>query len=127
MANVNGDLNKAEQVLRNVIETFLNDFDFENYGNELSEEEVKEIVYLLGAQEVVLVYFGDEEEMELASEMLNEIESQMFLESLTKCRVCGCTELDCTQCIEKDGHPCHWVQDDLCSSCQNVDEKEVNK
>lgn len=41
----------------------------------------------------------------------------------SKCRECGCTDLDCTHCIEKDGFPCHWVEEDLCSSCYN--EKEV--
>jgi len=33
------------------------------------------------------------------------------------CRVCGCTENDCSQCIEKTGQPCHWVAKDLCSAC----------
>lgn len=37
-----------------------------------------------------------------------------------KCRVCGCVESDCTQCVERTGEPCHWVNDekqDLCSAC----------
>lgn len=34
-----------------------------------------------------------------------------------KCRVCGCTDNDCRQCIEATGHPCYWVQPDLCSAC----------
>lgn len=34
-----------------------------------------------------------------------------------KCRVCGCTQEDCRQCIEKTGTPCHWVEDNLCSAC----------
>ena len=34
-----------------------------------------------------------------------------------RCRVCGCTEDDCSACIKKTGHPCHWVDDDLCSAC----------
>jgi hypothetical protein len=34
-----------------------------------------------------------------------------------KCRVCGCTDDDCRQCIEKTGEPCHWVEEDLCSAC----------
>jgi PRTRC genetic system protein E len=42
---------------------------------------------------------------------------------IRKCRVCGCTEADCSQCIEKTGKPCHWVEDDLCSAC--VPEKEI--
>ena len=33
------------------------------------------------------------------------------------CRVCGCTENDCQQCIEATGQPCHWVEADLCSRC----------
>lgn len=34
------------------------------------------------------------------------------------CRVCGCTDYDCTQCVERTGQPCHWVEDDLCSACK---------
>jgi len=34
-----------------------------------------------------------------------------------KCRVCGCTEYNCWQCIEKTGSPCWWVESDLCSAC----------
>lgn len=33
------------------------------------------------------------------------------------CRVCGCTEFDCRQCIHKTGAPCSWVGADLCSAC----------
>jgi hypothetical protein len=33
------------------------------------------------------------------------------------CRVCGCTDRDCRQCVEKTGSPCHWVSEDLCSAC----------
>jgi hypothetical protein len=34
-----------------------------------------------------------------------------------RCKKCGCTELDCSQCIEKTGEPCYWVKEDLCSAC----------
>ena len=37
-----------------------------------------------------------------------------------KCRICGCTDGDCRQCIEKTGSPCHWVEDDLCSACRTT-------
>lgn len=37
-----------------------------------------------------------------------------------KCRVCGCTEGDCRQCVEKTGTPCHWVENDLCSACKTT-------
>lgn len=33
------------------------------------------------------------------------------------CRVCGCTDGDCSGCIEVSGHPCSWVEEDLCSRC----------
>lgn len=43
-----------------------------------------------------------------------------------KCRICGCTKEDCSQCIEKTGEPCTWVLEvgmealedgPLCSAC----------
>jgi len=33
------------------------------------------------------------------------------------CRVCGCTDEDCSACIAATGEPCHWVEEDLCSRC----------
>lgn len=33
------------------------------------------------------------------------------------CRVCGCTDADCSGCIERTGQPCHWVGPNLCSAC----------
>jgi hypothetical protein len=33
------------------------------------------------------------------------------------CRVCGCTDLDCSACIAKTGAPCRWIERDLCSAC----------
>lgn len=41
------------------------------------------------------------------------------------CKVCGCTEYDCSQCIEKTGRPCSWIEDDLCSAC--IDENVLLK
>lgn len=38
-------------------------------------------------------------------------------EEIRVCRVCGCTDEDCTECVEATGQPCHWVEDDLCSRC----------
>lgn len=34
-----------------------------------------------------------------------------------QCAVCGCTDNDCSKCIEKTGHPCHWFNNSLCSAC----------
>lgn len=36
------------------------------------------------------------------------------------CRVCGCTDADCSGCIERTGEPCRWVEEDLCSACLNA-------
>jgi hypothetical protein len=36
-----------------------------------------------------------------------------------KCRICGCTDVDCSQCIAKTGQPCHWLASDLCSACRD--------
>lgn len=35
------------------------------------------------------------------------------------CKICGCTDNDCRQCIEATGEPCFWVDDthELCSRC----------
>ena len=39
-------------------------------------------------------------------------------EEVRTCRVCKCTDDDCSQCIAKTGQPCTWVGIDLCSACQ---------
>lgn len=43
------------------------------------------------------------------------------LVKIRTCRVCGCTDNDCSQCIEKTGQPCHWVEEDLCSACAGAE------
>jgi len=34
-----------------------------------------------------------------------------------RCRFCGCTDDDCSQCIERTGSPCWWHTEDVCSAC----------
>jgi hypothetical protein len=36
-----------------------------------------------------------------------------------RCRVCACTDDDCSQCVEATGEPCSWVDEarTLCSRC----------
>lgn len=38
------------------------------------------------------------------------------------CNHCGCTDSDCSQCIEKTGRPCHWANADqtVCSACKEA-------
>lgn len=38
-----------------------------------------------------------------------------------QCRKCGCTDSDCSQCIERTGQPCYWLEEDLCSACEAED------
>lgn len=33
------------------------------------------------------------------------------------CRMCGCTDDDCSGCIERTGRPCSWADEDLCTAC----------
>jgi len=41
----------------------------------------------------------------------------MSAEPASTCDRCGCTEDDCSQCIEATGEPCRWVRMGLCSRC----------
>jgi hypothetical protein len=41
---------------------------------------------------------------------------------LRACRVCGCTDQDCRQCIARTGQPCRWVDTNLCSACEKSGE-----
>lgn len=48
--------------------------------------------------------------------LVPEPQEELEAEAQT-CRKCGCTDDDCSQCIEKTGVPCTWVEPDLCSAC----------
>jgi len=41
------------------------------------------------------------------------------------CRQCGCTDHDCTQCVQENGFPCYWAEPDLCSRCAYVPAEEA--
>lgn len=34
-----------------------------------------------------------------------------------QCRVCGCSDYNCTKCIKITGEVCSWIESDLCSRC----------
>lgn len=40
--------------------------------------------------------------------------------TVRKCRECGCTDDDCSGCVAATGEPCHWVEPDLCSACEDI-------
>jgi hypothetical protein len=44
-------------------------------------------------------------------------------EAPPQCQACGCTEEDCSQCIERTGEPCSWVAPGLCSACLFIAEQ----
>ena len=48
---------------------------------------------------------------------MNHLKPEDLKPGIKKCRECGCTNADCSQCIEKTGTPCYWVEPDLCSAC----------
>lgn len=47
-----------------------------------------------------------------------EMNDTIGMAQLQRCRVCFCTDFDCEACVEAQGVPCHWVEDDLCSRCE---------
>jgi hypothetical protein len=53
-----------------------------------------------------------------------EVDTPAFaIPDVRRCRVCGCDDDDCRQCIAKTGGPCAWVEGewDLCSACVPVE------
>lgn len=73
------------------------------------------------------------ESMITPTEAMREVARQGWLPefdsriTVRRCRICGCTEQDCRQCITKTGEPCHWVEEDLCSACDGSVEGGVTK
>ena len=41
------------------------------------------------------------------------------------CKICGCTDHECSQCVKKTGMPCWWLDEshELCSACVDPTEK----
>lgn len=44
--------------------------------------------------------------------------SSLSAAAIRRCQVCGCTDDDCLDCIQRTGEPCRWVALDLCSACE---------
>ena len=44
---------------------------------------------------------------------------EMVEPSVRSCTVCGCTETDCSGCIERTGRPCYWTGPRICSACSD--------
>jgi hypothetical protein len=41
-------------------------------------------------------------------------------DTVRTCRKCGCTDSDCSGCVQRTGQPCYWVAADLCSACMSA-------
>lgn len=54
---------------------------------------------------------------EVVAFMLSIFSEANAMDPDQKCRVCGCTNQDCSGCIERTGKPCTWAEPDLCSAC----------
>ena len=52
---------------------------------------------------------------DLCERLFEAVERLEDLQSVRRCRVCGCT--DAHACADGFGDPCHWVESDLCSQC----------
>jgi len=44
-----------------------------------------------------------------------------------RCTGCGCTNDDCSKCIEETGTPCYWVEKNFCSRCFKEKYLKTNK
>lgn len=51
--------------------------------------------------------------------------SRIPVTAIRRCRTCGCTDADCSGCIERTGSPCSWVEPDLCSACEERSEAAI--
>lgn len=64
----------------------------------------------------------DEQEQKIMEEAFEatlptETVKGLILSRAVICIKCGCTEVNCSQCIEKTGSPCRWVKPGKCSAC----------
>lgn len=87
-------------------------------------EEVEEIISTtIGSQETIKKIRKDPVTRTLYHMLIEctirnrELEEQLKKPKKRKCRECGCTDEDCSQCVREQGRPCHWVDIDLCSRC----------
>jgi hypothetical protein len=94
-------------------------------GEKVTHKVAKEVVRQAKARKPKQVELIEEpEEIEEAAAPEGETASEESeAAEVGTCRVCGCTDADCRQCIEKTGEPCYWVEDDLCSACAPASQK----
>ena len=60
-----------------------------------------------------------------AKEAQEDLDRWASATGLTRCCAeCGCTDDDCSQCMEKTAEPCHWTRPGLCSACATAEDSE---
>lgn len=59
----------------------------------------------------------DEVDLLIAKPLKIELIEAIEIILTKRCRVCGCNEIDCSNCIKRTGEPCSWPEEDLCSAC----------
>lgn len=47
----------------------------------------------------------------------------IYTVNVKHCINCGCVDENCSQCIEAQNEPCHWVENGKCSRCFDADGK----
>lgn len=52
--------------------------------------------------------------VEILATERDEAVEELFVE---RCRICGCTQYDCSGCIDRTGEPCGWAEPGLCTAC----------
>lgn len=98
-----------------------------HFGDAGDLEELPQLAEVEAARKEALGIFDDwyrkagEKAIGALAEVAEEIARTGRIPGI--CRVCGCTELDCRQCVEKTGKPCHWVDatQTLCSACAQAE------
>jgi ParB/RepB/Spo0J family partition protein len=76
--------------------------------------------FSLDAREITAVWHAIKTNSACPADILIDGEADDEAEaSVRTCRMCGCTEADCSQCIAATGKPCSWVEGDpdLCTAC----------
>ncbi len=102
-------------------QTFRIDVTPEKFLNACSQEELIELDLLMSSPRIVEKMKVTSSDELLKNNFLLEEKTPVDINN-RKCRECGCTQNDCSQCIDKTGNPCFWIEPDLCSACRKANE-----
>lgn len=89
-------------------------------AEELVNELLKDLVALDRMENACTIWAEDTQEEMQVHITVTRSRKDFISETdrdVRRCRKCGCTDDDCSQCIEATGEACHWIELDLCSAC----------